>query len=258
MGPEGGFVMHWSRLVDAPIAAIMLAVAADHRQHGVRRNRRADRLAAGAFGRGDVLPDQDRQSGRRRLGDAAGGHHRCGGTVFHRHLRARQYRPPQCATGAVARRDSGAVHAGGRASPRDRGRPMRGADAGGRHGNAALCGGRRALRRRPLPGRRPRARRAGDRLRRRVRGRRSGCLRRHRSGQRLAVGRSAMPTPFRNSRSRRSPAPASRSPPASNRCGGILRRGCSRSPASASLRPQPSCCSFRNALPLPMPRSIRA
>ena len=28
MGPEGGFVMHWSRLVDAPIAAIMLAGAA--------------------------------------------------------------------------------------------------------------------------------------------------------------------------------------------------------------------------------------
>ena len=28
MGPEGGFVMHWSRLVDAPIAAIILAVAA--------------------------------------------------------------------------------------------------------------------------------------------------------------------------------------------------------------------------------------
>ena len=28
MGPDGGFVMHWSRLVDAPIAAIMLAVAA--------------------------------------------------------------------------------------------------------------------------------------------------------------------------------------------------------------------------------------
>ena len=28
MGPEGGFVMHWSRLVDAPIAAIMLGVAA--------------------------------------------------------------------------------------------------------------------------------------------------------------------------------------------------------------------------------------
>lgn len=26
MGPEGGFVMHWSRLVDAPIAAIMLLV----------------------------------------------------------------------------------------------------------------------------------------------------------------------------------------------------------------------------------------
>jgi hypothetical protein len=26
MGPEGGFVMHWSRLVDAPIAAIILAV----------------------------------------------------------------------------------------------------------------------------------------------------------------------------------------------------------------------------------------
>ena len=26
MGPEGGFVMHWSRLVDAPIAAIMLAL----------------------------------------------------------------------------------------------------------------------------------------------------------------------------------------------------------------------------------------
>lgn len=28
MGPEGGFVMHWSRLVDAPIAAIMLLVPA--------------------------------------------------------------------------------------------------------------------------------------------------------------------------------------------------------------------------------------
>ncbi len=28
MGPDGGFVMHWSRLVDAPIAAIMLAGAA--------------------------------------------------------------------------------------------------------------------------------------------------------------------------------------------------------------------------------------
>ena len=28
MGPEGGFVMHWSRLVDAPIAGIMLAVSA--------------------------------------------------------------------------------------------------------------------------------------------------------------------------------------------------------------------------------------
>jgi hypothetical protein len=28
MGPEGGFVMHWSRLVDAPVAAIVLAGAA--------------------------------------------------------------------------------------------------------------------------------------------------------------------------------------------------------------------------------------
>src|SRR5882724_5758258 len=28
MGPPGGFVMHWSRLVDAPIAAVILAVAA--------------------------------------------------------------------------------------------------------------------------------------------------------------------------------------------------------------------------------------
>lgn len=28
MGPEGGFVMHWSRLVDAPIAAIILAATA--------------------------------------------------------------------------------------------------------------------------------------------------------------------------------------------------------------------------------------
>lgn len=28
MGPEGGFVMHWSRLVDAPLAGITLAVAA--------------------------------------------------------------------------------------------------------------------------------------------------------------------------------------------------------------------------------------
>lgn len=28
MGPEGGFVMHWSRLVDAPIAAIILAISA--------------------------------------------------------------------------------------------------------------------------------------------------------------------------------------------------------------------------------------
>lgn len=28
MGPEGGFVMHWSRLVDAPLAAIILAVSA--------------------------------------------------------------------------------------------------------------------------------------------------------------------------------------------------------------------------------------
>ena len=27
MGLEGGFVMHWSRLVDAPIAAIVLAVS---------------------------------------------------------------------------------------------------------------------------------------------------------------------------------------------------------------------------------------
>lgn len=28
MGPQGGFVMHWSRLVDAPIAAIIIAVSA--------------------------------------------------------------------------------------------------------------------------------------------------------------------------------------------------------------------------------------
>ncbi|OHV90188.1 polysaccharide biosynthesis protein GtrA [Mesorhizobium sp. ORS 3428] len=28
MGPEGGFVMHWSRLIDAPIAAIILAASA--------------------------------------------------------------------------------------------------------------------------------------------------------------------------------------------------------------------------------------
>jgi len=28
MGPEGGFVMHWSRLIDAPIAALMLAASA--------------------------------------------------------------------------------------------------------------------------------------------------------------------------------------------------------------------------------------
>src|SRR5262245_15360089 len=28
MGPQGGFVMHWSRVVDAPIAAIILLVSA--------------------------------------------------------------------------------------------------------------------------------------------------------------------------------------------------------------------------------------
>ena len=28
MGPQGGFVIHWSRLVDAPIAAIILEVSA--------------------------------------------------------------------------------------------------------------------------------------------------------------------------------------------------------------------------------------
>src|ERR1700750_651476 len=28
MGPEGGFVMHWSRLVDAPLAAIILLTRA--------------------------------------------------------------------------------------------------------------------------------------------------------------------------------------------------------------------------------------
>ena len=71
MGPEGGFVMHWSRLVDAPIAAIMLGVAAVTGSMATRRNRRADRLAAAAFGGGDVLPDPDRQDRRRRLGNAA-------------------------------------------------------------------------------------------------------------------------------------------------------------------------------------------
>ena len=94
------------------------------------------------------------------------------------------------------------------------GRRMRGADAGGRHGNAALCGGRRPLRRHAcfLVGGR-RASRAGAAASAPL----SRSPRRSPSSPpfRPAPGwpPSATHTRSRNSRSRRSPAPASRPPP---------------------------------------------
>ena len=72
MGPEGGFVMHWSRLVDAPIAAIMLAVAAVTGSMATGETVALIAWPLAALGGGDVLADPDRQSRRRRLGDAAG------------------------------------------------------------------------------------------------------------------------------------------------------------------------------------------
>ena len=118
MGPDGGFVMHWSRLVDAPIAAIMLGRRRRYRQHGTGRNRAliAWPLALLAMAMFFLI----------RIGKTVGGdwailpmlHHRCGRTAFHRHLRAWQYRPSQCAAGADAGRDCGAVCPGVRVSPR--------------------------------------------------------------------------------------------------------------------------------------------
>ena len=52
MGPQGGFVMHWSRLVDAPIAAIILVVVSIYRKTGDGRSRRDARMDDAADGGG--------------------------------------------------------------------------------------------------------------------------------------------------------------------------------------------------------------
>src|SRR6185312_14295083 len=114
MGPEGGFVMHWSRLVDAPLAG------PDVRPHR-------------------VLHPTGRAPFRRRQRRPARPDHVCDGTAFPRHLRSRRARPSQYSTDAdhgqrvlPARRPP--TGSGSRA-----GRDMRGADAGDRHGNRVLC-----------------------------------------------------------------------------------------------------------------------
>ena len=90
MGPEGGFVMHWSRLVDAPIAAIMLAAAAVTGSMAMGETVMRWCLAAGCFWPGGVL---SARSARSFGGDWAVlpiARHRRGGAAFHRHLRAGQ------------------------------------------------------------------------------------------------------------------------------------------------------------------------
>ncbi len=179
-------------------------------------------------------------------------HRRCG-APFHRHLRAGQYRPPQCAAGAVAGRDCGAV--------------LRRRPGFARGARRALCAALMlAVGMETLPyvavaglyvaarllDRRPRAGGAG----------RPASAPPSRPPQRSPSSPqfrpapgcrpSAMPTPFRNSRSQRSPAPASRS------AAGLepLRRhlcdaACSHSPPSASRPPRPSLLFFPQCLAAP-------
>ena len=118
----------------------------------IGRNRRADRLAAAAVGAGAVLPAQARRAPSAAIGRCCrllviGGAalHFIGifapGKIDHHNV---QLVLTLAAIPAAARR------AGARFRQRRCGRRLRRADAGGRHGNAALCRRRRALRRRAL------------------------------------------------------------------------------------------------------------
>ena len=104
MGPDGGFVMHWSRLVDAPIAAIMLAAAAVTGSMATGETVALVAWPLLLYAAGAVLPAADRPRRRRRarrcsrlcvIGGAA--------LLLHRHLRAGRDRPSQ----RPARADAG-------------------------------------------------------------------------------------------------------------------------------------------------------
>ena len=146
MGPEGGFVMHWSRLVDAPIAAIILVVSAADRQHGHRpKPSRRSLWPALLLCLARVL----HRSGGAQLSAAIGAVlpavvigaaalHFIGifspGALDHHNV---QLVLTMASLSAAARRAARRWAAAAC-------RPVRGADAGGRHGNRALCRRHRA------------------------------------------------------------------------------------------------------------------
>jgi hypothetical protein len=93
MGPAGGFVMHWSRLVDTPIALIILAF---HAMGASAATAERDHLAARS-----LWPDHIRHHARFaafcrcKRGDARPGAFDRR-TFLSRHFQPRHARPPQC------------------------------------------------------------------------------------------------------------------------------------------------------------------
>ena len=141
MGPPGGFVMYghvWSmrrsRRSSLPYRPFPEA--------GDGRSRGPDGMADAADGGGVDLHAEDRARRRRRLGASAGAHHLHRGAAFRRRIRAGRHRPPQLSAHAYPGRHDGADHRTQLRRRDRRGRRLRG-DAGGWHGNAALCRRRR-------------------------------------------------------------------------------------------------------------------
>ena len=75
MGAQGGFVMHWSRLVDAPIAAIILVVSAFTGKLATGETAALLEWDDAADGGGAGVYAESCARRRRRLGADAGAHH---------------------------------------------------------------------------------------------------------------------------------------------------------------------------------------
>ena len=91
MGPQGGFVMHWSRLVDAPIAAIILVVSAITGKLATGETAALIAWPTLLMAAALAFMAENCARRRRRLGAAAGAHHLHRGALLRRPVCARRY-----------------------------------------------------------------------------------------------------------------------------------------------------------------------
>ncbi|MGJ3628423.1 hypothetical protein AB5I41_18450 [Sphingomonas sp. MMS24-JH45] len=119
LNPPAGFNIHWSRLVDLPIAALILILRADHRRV------RAGKLAAGiraaaADGDRPRRYGSHRPPPRRAARLAARDRAVPGDDGHDQHVHARSHRPSRLAAGDARRHRRGAVRSAAPAGRRDR------------------------------------------------------------------------------------------------------------------------------------------